>query len=80
MKVSVDKSVKNEVTMEIEVSVEAVSAGMDKAVAVVSKKVNIPGFRKGKVPRMILENFVGKEYILNEAADQLITDSFGDAI
>lgn len=80
MKVSVDKSVKNEVTMEIEVAVDAVAAGMDKAVAAVSKKVNIPGFRKGKVPRMVLENFVGKEYILNEAADQLITDAYWDAI
>lgn len=80
MKVSVDKSVKNEVTMEIEVAVDVVAAGMDKAVAAVSKKVNIPGFRKGKVPRMVLENFVGKEYILNEAADQLITDAYWDAI
>lgn len=80
MKVSVDKSVKNEVTMEIEIPVEVVAAGMDKAVVAIGKKVNIPGFRKGKVPRMVLENFVGKEYILNEAADQLITDGYWDAV
>ena len=65
MSVSVERN-GNEATLKISLTVEEVAKGFEKAVARVNKQVTIPGFRKGKAPRRILETHVGKDAIKEE--------------
>src|SRR5437763_15923645 len=52
----------------------------DKAYKKLVKKVDIQGFRRGKAPRSILERKVGKESIYQEGLDDLISETYRDAI
>ena len=80
MKVNLDESVKNQITMEVEVPFEEMDSWLTKAAQKVGRKVNIPGFRKGKVPRAILENYIGIDALLQEAADLMIPQVYWDII
>ena len=80
MKVNLDESVKNQITMEVEVPFEEMDAWLNKAAQKVAKKVNIPGFRKGKIPRAILENYIGVDALLQEAADIMVPQIYWDVI
>lgn len=53
---------------------------MNAAARRVAQRVNIPGFRKGKAPRAILQNFVGKDYLVEEAMESLVPEAVGDAV
>lgn len=55
MKASWEKIEKNTAVLDIEVEESKVAEALDKAFKKVVKKVNVPGFRKGKVPRQIFE-------------------------
>lgn len=50
------------------------------AVAEISAEFKIPGFRPGKAPRNIIEQKVGKEMILNNAAEKAISKNYGDFV
>ncbi|WP_443872740.1 trigger factor [Mitsuokella multacida] len=65
MKVTVENGENQQVTLMIEVE----AAEVNKAVEQACKRVSIPGFRKGKAPRMIVERHVGKDAVLQEAFD-----------
>ena len=52
----------------------------DGAAKRIAGRVNIPGFRKGKAPRKIVENFVGKEAILQEAFEAVAQKAFDEAL
>ena len=70
----------NEVTLEMTAS----AADLDRAIAItlkkISKEVNIPGFRSGKVPAKIVENYVGEEALLQEALEDMLQEMYGAAI
>ena len=53
---------------------------MNAAVRRVAQRVDIPGFRKGKAPRGILQNYVGKDYLVEEAMESLVPEAVGDAV
>ena len=53
---------------------------MNAAARRVAQRVNIPGFRKGKAPRTVLQNFVGKDYLVEEAMESLVPEAVGDAV
>ena len=80
MKVSMEKIEKNKVALEVEVAADKFSKAMDQAYKKVVTKVNIPGFRKGKVPRAILEQQYGKEVLFEEAADIVLPDAYFQAV
>ena len=61
MNVTVNEVDQHKVTLHIEVPAAEAKKGAAAAVKNLANKVNIPGFRKGKAPRMILESFLGKE-------------------
>lgn len=75
-----EKIEKNKVALEVEVAADKFSKAMDQAYKKVVTKVNIPGFRKGKVPRAILEQQYGKEILFEEAADILLPDAYFQAV
>lgn len=80
MKATVEKLDNHQVLLEVEVEPPKVEKALDQAYRHLSKQVTIPGFRKGKVPRFVLEQFVGKEPLYNEAAEILIPDAYEKAV
>lgn len=80
MKANAERIEKNTVQLEIEVDVEQFSQAVDKAYRKLVKKVNIPGFRKGKTPRQIFEHYVGKGAIYEEAMDILVPEAYFKAV
>lgn len=80
MKVSVEKLQTNLVTLEVEVEEQQVEEALEKAYWQVVKKVNIPGFRKGKAPRQILEAYIGRASLYEEALDSLVNQTYPEAL
>lgn len=70
----------NEGVLTIEVSPEKFDQALDQAFKKVSKDVQIPGFRKGKIPRKIFENKFGVESLYQDAVDIVLPDAYGQAI
>ncbi len=70
----------NEVTMEM----TAAAADLERQLAVttkrIAKEVSIPGFRPGKVPAKLVENYVGEEALLQEALDDMLQEIYGAAL
>ncbi|GEA16395.1 trigger factor [Moorella sp. E308F] len=80
MKATVEKLDKHQVLLEIEVEAPRVQKALDQAYRRLVKRVNIPGFRKGKAPRFILERYIGKEPIYNEAVEIVIPPAYKEAV
>lgn len=68
------------VTLEISVSKDAVRQALGSAVHRVGQRVSVPGFRRGKAPRMILESYVGKEAIYDEAIRDVVPKAYTAAL
>ena len=80
MKATKEKIENSQAFITVEAEPAEIEAGMQKAYKRVVKKANIPGFRKGKAPRDIVENFVGKEALLEEALEDIISDTYMAAV
>ncbi|OKP88567.1 trigger factor [Paenibacillus helianthi] len=80
MKATWEKIEKNLGVLEVEVEAERVAAALDKAFNKVVKKANVPGFRKGKVPRPIFESRFGVESLYQDAIDILLPEAYGEAV
>ena len=70
----------NRGVLTIEVSAEEVNKGLDAAFQKVVKQVNVPGFRKGKMPRGMFEKRFGVESLYQDALDILLPEAYGSAI
>ncbi|ANS75526.1 trigger factor [Paenibacillus yonginensis] len=80
MKATWEKIEKNLGVLEVEVEAERVAAALDKAFNKVVKKANVPGFRKGKVPRPIFEARYGVESLYQDAIDILLPEVYSEAV
>lgn len=80
MKATWEKTDKNEGVLTVEVSAEDFGLALDRAFKKVVKKVNVPGFRKGKVPRPIFEKRFGVESLYQDAVDIVLQDTYSKAI
>lgn len=80
MKATWEKIEKNIGVLEVEVDAEQVSLALDKAFKKVAGKVNVPGFRKGKVPRSIFEAKFGIESLYRDAIDIILPDAYMEAV
>ncbi|NJJ41622.1 trigger factor [Paenibacillus apii] len=80
MKATWEKIEKNLGVLEVEVDAERVAQALDKAFNKVVKKANVPGFRKGKVPRPIFESRFGVESLYQDAIDILLPEAYGEAV
>ena len=79
MNVTVER-VENEATLKITAPAADVNAGFKKAVQKIANSVNIPGFRKGKAPRAIIEMHYGKEAIKQEAFEMVANKLYTEAL
>lgn len=80
MKTNWEKIEKNVGLLEVEIDEQQVAEALDKAFRKVVAKVNVPGFRKGKVPRKIFEARFGIESLYQDAIDILLPDAYSDAV
>ena len=80
MKVTTEKIENQQVVLEITVPAEELEKAYAQAFKNISKQVNIPGFRKGKAPKKMVEKHVGVEYIMDEAFKTVYNASFGEAV
>lgn len=80
MSVQVEKQEKNMAKLTIEVSAERVEKAIQSAYQKERKHINIPGFRKGKAPRQLIEKMYGKEVFYNEALDSLLPVVYAEAL
>lgn len=80
MKANWEKIEKNRGVLTIEVEADKVAAALDKAFKKVVAKVNVPGFRKGKVPRAIFERRFGVESLYQDALDILLPEAYMKAV
>ena len=80
MSVHVEKLEKSMAKLTIEVSAEELEKALQKAFLKNKDKISIPGFRKGKVPRQMVEKMYGPEIFYEDAANELIPEAYEQAV
>ena len=79
MSVQVETLEKNMAKITVEVSEDKVEAAIQQAYVKQKGKIRIPGFRKGKVPRKMIEKMYGPDVFYEDAVDQLIRENWKPA-
>jgi trigger factor len=80
MQATAEKLEGSRVRLKVEIAPEDLRKEYERAVRRVANRVNIPGFRRGKAPRRIVENVAGTETVLREMVEHLVPRAYGDAI
>ncbi len=80
MSVSVEKLENSMAKLTVEVSAEDFGKAIEKAYQKEKKHISIPGFRKGKAPRKIVEKMYGAAVFYEDAANSCINESYEDAV
>ena len=80
MKITQDEVVERQTVLHIELEDNDIDPYLDRAYMRVVQRVNVPGFRKGKAPRRIIEQYFGRESLLNEVLDSMLPELTGKAI
>jgi len=76
----VERAEKSQVTLKVEVEAERLAKATDRAYQRLVQRVAIPGFRKGKAPRKILERAVGTDTLYREALDFVMPSAYEEAV
>ena len=79
MSLQVERLEHNMAKLTIEVSAEELEGALQKAYQKQKGKISIPGFRKGKVPRQLVEKMYGPEIFYDDAANALIPEAYAKA-
>ncbi|MDY2613380.1 MAG: trigger factor [Lachnospiraceae bacterium] len=79
MSLQVEKLEKNMAKLTIEVSADDLEKALQSAYMKQKNKISLPGFRKGKVPRQMIEKMYGAEIFYDDAANALIPKAYADA-
>jgi len=80
VKVTKDKTENSQVFLTITMEPAEIEESLEKSYQRLVRKANIPGFRKGKAPRVIVERYLGKESLLEDAMNHLIPEAYQKAI
>lgn len=80
MSVAVEKLEKNMAKLTIEVSAEELEKAIQGAYQKQKNRINIPGFRKGKAPRKMIEKMYGVGVFYEDAANALIPEAYSKAL
>ena len=79
MSLQVENLEHNMAKLTIEVSAEDVEKALQQAYLKERKRISLPGFRTGKVPRQVIEKMYGPEVFYDEAANHMISEAYGKA-
>jgi len=80
VKVTKDKIEGSQAFLTVEMEPAEVEDSLEEAYQRLVKKTNVPGFRKGKAPRVMLERHIGRESLLEDALNTLIPRAYEDAL
>lgn len=80
MSVKVEKKDGSMAVLTIEVEADKLEKALDKAYQKQKGQISIPGFRKGKVSRQVVEKMYGPEVFFDDAANYLIRETYDDAV
>ncbi len=80
MKANWDQNENNRGVLTVEVDEEKLGEALNQAFKKVVKDVNLPGFRKGKVPRPIFEKRFGVEALYQDAVEILVPEAYQSAV
>ncbi|MBI2854927.1 MAG: trigger factor [Chloroflexi bacterium] len=80
MKVSTEQAERRQVVLNVEMEPAETEKALESAYRRLVQKYTIPGFRKGKTPRNILERYVGKGALLEDAIEHMVPDAYRRAI
>lgn len=80
MKIDVQRVDQFTANISIEIEPERATAEYNKACRRLSQRINVPGFRRGKAPRQVVEKNVGVEKIKQEVLERILPHAFADAI
>lgn len=80
MRATLERIEKNQVSLHVEVEADQFEDALEKAYRKVVKRINVPGFRKGRAPRSILEAYFGKQVLYEEALDIILPQAYREAV
>lgn len=80
MSLQVEKMEKNMAKLTIEVSAEDLDKAMEKAYQKQKSRITLPGFRKGKAPRKMIERMYGKGVFMEDAVNALVPEHYSKAL
>lgn len=80
MKVTVERTQPDEALVTVEVEAERAQRAVEEAVRRLGQRYAFAGFRRGKAPRPIVEAFLGRDAILQEALGRLVEETFDEAV
>ena len=70
----------SKVTLTFEIDVDTINKGIDEAFVETRKKITVPGFRKGRVPRQIFNQMYGEESLYQDALNKVLPDAYNEAV
>ncbi|MBI4303783.1 MAG: trigger factor [Chloroflexi bacterium] len=80
MKVTKEKIEESQAFLTIEMEPAEVEVSLEKSYQRLVRRTKVPGFRPGKAPRAILERYLGRERLLDEALQQMVPEAYEKAI
>jgi trigger factor len=80
VKVTVEKLPGSEARLDVDYTWEELEKASEKAFRKIVQKIDVRGFRRGKAPRSLIERQVGKEYIYQEGLDDLMNETYRNAL
>jgi trigger factor len=80
VKVTAQEIEQRQMVLEIEVEDERMQRALDQAYKRIASRINVPGFRRGRAPRPLVERMVGREAIVEDAVDKLVPEVYRDAL
>ena len=80
MQTTVENTAKHTVKLTIEVPVDEFTKDLDRAYRAIANQVKIPGFRKGKVPKQIIDAQIGRDVVREEFLSSSVPSYFRDAV
>jgi trigger factor len=80
LKITQDEVVDNQTTLHIELEDSDLDPYLDQGYRRISPQVSIPGFRRGKAPRRVIESYIGRDGLLNEVFDSMVFEVTDKAI
>lgn len=80
MKATAEKIERCQVVLNIEVEPEELESSLEQAYRRLVSKTTVPGFRRGKAPRHLLERHLGRGALLDEALDRLLPKLYEQAL
>ncbi len=77
---NVEKKENHTATFEVEIDAAAFDAAVNRAYLKNKKQISVPGFRKGKAPRMVIEGMYGKEVFYDDAVNDIAPEALAFAV